>query len=317
MVEQSIFLQALEIQDREDRAAWLAETCGDDDDLRKHVEKLIRKHEAAGSFLEHPPADLTDQSDETVLFENGSESTQDDGAETEDFVPGEHDEMTGIYDDSSDEIPLRYLQSSSRADAIGRLAHYEILEVVGRGAFGTVLRAFDEKLQRVVAIKVLAPEMASTSPARKRFLREARTSAAIRHENVVGIHAVEDDPIPYLVMEYIPGKTLQQRLDEHGPLDLADVLKLGKQIADGLAAAHGEGLIHRDIKPGNILLEGGMDERVKITDFGLARTADDASMTQSGMIAGTPQYMAPEQAQGHKPISGRTLFSLGQRCTRC
>ena len=128
---------------------------------------------------------------------------------------------------------------------------------------------------------------------------------------MVAIHAVEDAPIPYLVMEYIPGKTLQQRLDEHGPLDLPDVLRLGKQIADGLAAAHGQDLIHRDIKPGNILLEGGMDERVKITDFGLARTADDASMTQSGMIAGTPMYMVPEQALGQKLDQRADLFSFG------
>ncbi|MHC4880922.1 MAG: bifunctional serine/threonine-protein kinase/formylglycine-generating enzyme family protein, partial [Planctomycetota bacterium] len=213
--------------------------------------------------------------------------------------------------DRDDEIPLGYLQPSSEPDSLGRLGHYEILEVVGRGAFGTVLRAFDEKLQRVVAIKVLAPEMAATSPARKRFLREARTSAAVRHENVVSIYAVEDEPIPYLVMEYIPGKTLQQRLDEHGPLDLSEVLRLGKQIADGLTAAHAENLIHRDVKPGNILLEGGMDERVKITDFGLARTADDASMTQSGVIAGTPMYMAPEQAHGDKLDQRADLFSFG------
>jgi formylglycine-generating enzyme required for sulfatase activity/serine/threonine protein kinase len=311
MNEETLFAEAIAIESPEERRRFLDSACGGNAELRQGVEKLLSLTSDAGSFLEHPPADLTDQPDATVLSENGSESTQDDGVETEDFVPGEHDDMTAIFDDSSDEIPLGYRQSSSRADAIGRLAHYEILEVVGRGAFGTVLRAFDEKLQRVVAIKVLAPEMASTSPARKRFLREARTSAAIRHENVVGIHAVEDDPIPYLVMEYIPGKTLQQRLDEHGPLDLTDVLTLGKQIADGLAAAHGEELIHRDIKPGNILLEGGMDERVKITDFGLARTADDASMTQSGMIAGTPQYMAPEQAQGHKLDQRADLFSLG------
>ncbi|MCA9056075.1 MAG: serine/threonine protein kinase, partial [Planctomycetaceae bacterium] len=171
--------------------------------------------------------------------------------------------------------------------------------------------AFDEKLHRVVAIKVLAPEMAATSPARKRFLREARSSAAVRHENVVAIYAVEDEPIPYLVMEYVPGQTLQQRLQEHGPLQLSDVLRLGRQIADGLAAAHAEGLIHRDIKPGNILLDTSIHDRVKITDFGLARTADDASMTQSGTIAGTPMYMAPEQALGHKLDQRGDLFSFG------
>jgi serine/threonine protein kinase len=166
-------------------------------------------------------------------------------------------------------------------------------------------------LERVVAIKILAPEMAATSPARKRFLREARASAQIRHENVVAIHAVEEQPLPYLVMEYIPGKTLQQRLDDVGPLAATDVVRLGRQIAAGLSAAHSHNLIHRDIKPGNILLEAGVHEHVKITDFGLARAIDDASLTQSSVIAGTPMYMAPEQALGKKLDQRADLFSLG------
>jgi serine/threonine protein kinase len=172
------------------------------------------------------------------------------------------------------------------------------------------VKAFDELLCRTVAIKILAPSLAVTSPPRKRFLREARAAAAIRHENVVTIYAVEEQPLPYLVMEYIAGETLQQRLDRIGPLDVPDVLRIGRQIASGLAAAHALGLIHRDIKPANILLEQGGD-RAKISDFGLARTADDASLSQSGIIAGTPMYMAPEQAEG-EAIDHRTdLFSLG------
>ena len=112
-------------------------------------------------------------------------------------------------------------------------------------------------------------------------------------------------------MEYIPGETLQQKHEQTGPLDVEDVLRIGAQIARGLAAAHDEGLIHRDIKPANILLEGGAEQDVKITDFGLARAADDASLTQSGAIAGTPLYMAPEQAKGG-PLDHRSdLFSLG------
>jgi serine/threonine protein kinase len=125
----------------------------------------------------------------------------------------------------------------------------------------------------VVAVKVLAPQMAATSPARKRFLREARSSAAIRHENVVQVYA------PYLVMEFIPGETLQQLLDRTGPLDVPEVLCIGGQIAEGLAAAHGTGLVRRDVKPGNVLIEGGLPRRVKLTDFGLARAADDASLS--------------------------------------
>src|SRR5262249_55984366 len=153
------------------------------------------------------------------------------------------------------QLGLDFLLPSTKPESRGRLGHYEVMEVLGRGGFGIVVRAFDEVLQRVVAIKVLSPQLASTSPARKRFLREARSARRIRHENVVQIYAVEEQPLPYLVMEYIPGRTLQQKVDQTGPLEVMDVLSIGKQIARGLAAAHEQGLIHRDIKPGNILLE--------------------------------------------------------------
>jgi len=308
MNEREIFAAALEQPTEAKRQAFLDNVC--DDDMRQRIERLLREQCQLGSFLEHPALEAAAGAlggiEPTIMFGDGS--TCDDGS---DAISLEQRVLSQNPQDPEDEIPLGYLEQATREDSLGRLGHYEILEVVGRGAFGTVLRAFDEKLQRVVAIKVLAPEIAATSPARKRFLREARTSAAVRHENVVAIYAVEDEPIPYLVMEYIPGKTLQQRLDEQGPLDLLHVTRLGKQIADGLAAAHEQGLIHRDIKPGNILLERDMDDRVKITDFGLARAADDASMTQSGMIAGTPMYMAPEQAQGQKLDQRADLFSFG------
>jgi sugar lactone lactonase YvrE len=176
---------------------------------------------------------------------------------------------------------------------------------------GVVLRAFDDKLHRIVAIKVMSSELAATSPPRKRFLREARAAAAIRHECVVDIHAVEEQPIPYLVMEYVAGETLQQKLDRIGPLETPEVLRLGQQIARGLTAAHEKGLIHRDIKPSNILLEMGAEERVKITDFGLARAVADASLRQSGVIAGTPMYMAPEQIVGDSIDHRADLFSFG------
>ncbi|MCA9071149.1 MAG: protein kinase, partial [Planctomycetaceae bacterium] len=304
---EAIFFAALEKESAAERSAFLVEACTGDRNLHDRLERMLA---AQGSFLEHPlleaDADALKGVERTIVFGDGS--TCDEEGEADFLGQTDMAQNTGEH---SDEILLSYLEPATSENSLGHLGHYGIFEVIGRGAFGTVLRAFDEKLQRVVAIKVLAPEMAATSPARKRFLREARTSAQIRHENVVAIYAVEDEPIPYLVMEYIAGKTLQQRLDEQGPLDLPDVLRVGKQIADGLAAAHEQGLIHRDIKPGNILLEGGMDEPVKITDFGLARTADDASMTQSGVIAGTPMYMAPEQAHGQKLDQRADLFSLG------
>lgn len=308
MNERELFLSALDIEDPAARQAHLQSACADDADLLSRVESLLASHESQSLFLRTPVTEqLGDEVDTgiaaTLLVGSGFTQT--------DSNPLEADPMQPNPNDANDEIPLGFLEPSTRPDSSGRLGHFEILEVVGRGAFGTVLRAFDEKLQRVVAIKVMALELAATSPARKRFLREAQSSAAIRHENVVSIYTVEEKPIPYLVMEYIPGETLQHRLDENGPLDVTNVLKLGIQIAEGLAAAHAIKLIHRDIKPGNILLESGMHDRVKITDFGLARTADDASMTQSGMIAGTPLYMAPEQALGQKLDLRADLFSFG------
>src|SRR5262249_54795659 len=206
---------------------------------------------------------------------------------------------------------IDFLQPSTRPDSLGRIGHYEVLEVLGKGGFSIVLRAFDEALQRVVAVKVLAPQLAATSPARKRFLREARSSAQVRHENVVQVYAVEEQPLPYLVMEFIPGETLQQRSDRIGPLEVPEVLRIGRQIAEGLAAAHATGLIHRDVKPANVLIERGPHEPVKLTDFGLARAADDATLTQSGIRAGRRLSRAPEQAQGDRLDHRADLFSLG------
>lgn len=194
---------------------------------------------------------------------------------------------------------------------LGRLGSYEVSGVVGAGGMGVVLKAFDRPLDRTVAIKVMAPHLATSGAARQRFSREARAAAAVIHPNVIAIHGVATDTIlPYLVMPYVGGASLQKRLDTEGALPVADVLRIGIQVASGLAAAHNQGLVHRDIKPANILLDQGVD-RLVITDFGLARTVDDASVTRTGVIAGTPQYMSPEQARG-EPVDARSdLFSLG------
>jgi eukaryotic-like serine/threonine-protein kinase len=206
---------------------------------------------------------------------------------------------------------LDFLRPPEKLGQLGRLGGYEILDVLGRGGFGVVLKAFDPSLHRVVAIKVLAPALASSATARRRFTREAQAAAAVSHDHVVAIHAVEEanDP-PYLVMQYVAGVSLQERLDRAGPLELKEILRIGMQAAHGLAAAHAQGLVHRDVKPANILLENGV-QRVKLTDFGLARAVDDASLTQSGVVAGTPQYMAPEQALGEAVDHRADLFSLG------
>jgi uncharacterized protein (TIGR03067 family) len=162
-----------------------------------------------------------------------------------------------------------------------------------------------------VAVKVMATTLAASGSARQRFIREARAAAAVSHEHIIDIHEVQPEgQVPYIVMEYVAGMSLDDKLKRTGALALKELLRIGYQVACGLSAAHKQGLIHRDIKPANILLENGV-EKVKITDFGLARVADDASVTQSGIIAGTPQYMSPEQAEGH-PLDARSdLFSLG------
>lgn len=194
---------------------------------------------------------------------------------------------------------------------LGRLGSYEITGIIGAGGMGIVLKAIDPSLDRVVAVKLLNPRLAHSENARKRFAREAKAAAAILHPNVIPIHSVSSgSTVPYLVMSYVRGSSLQNRLQREGKLPLLDVLRIGSQIAAGLQAAHERGLVHRDIKPENILLEEGV-ERVTITDFGLARAVDDNSVTLYGSIAGTPQYMSPEQAKGEAIDHRSDLFSLG------
>jgi serine/threonine protein kinase/uncharacterized membrane protein len=292
-----IFLEAAELSEETARAGYLDKACGGDAGLRKRIEALLRAHDPEGSFLGTPAAVVPEPDDgaihdPTPAPDHAATRTRDGGA--------------GVSGDQT----LTFLAPSTRPDALGRIGHYEVLQVLGRGGFGIVFRAFDEMLQRMVALKVLDPQLAATSPAPKHFLREARSSAQVRHENVVQVYEVAEQPLPYLVMEFIPGETLQQKLDRVGPLDVLEVLRIGRQIAEGLAAAHAMDLIHRDIKPGNVLLEGG-HQKVKITDFGLARTVDDAGISQSDIIAGTPIYMAPEQARGLTLDPRSDLFSLG------
>ena len=206
---------------------------------------------------------------------------------------------------------LKYLDATDDPHMLGRFGGYEIAGVIGAGGMSFVLKGFDAALNRYVAIKVLSPHLATSDAARQRFAREAQAAAAVVHDNVIAIHAVNGDgELPFLVMPYERGNSLQRRLDEQGPLELTEILRIGLQTAQGLAAAHAQGLVHRDVKPGNILLTNNV-ERVKLTDFGLARAVDDASLTRTGMIAGTPQYMSPEQARGEAVDQRSDLFSLG------
>ncbi len=222
-----------------------------------------------------------------------------------------HPTTTAAEPGRGSELSLDFLDPPRQPHELGRLGDYEITEVVGQGGMGIVLKGHDPRLNRFVAIKVLSPQWASTVSARRRFLREAQKMAAVTHDHVVAIHAIDEAKgLPFIVMEYIFGMSLEGRITATGPLKVEEILRIGMQAASGLAAAHAQGLVHRDIKPSNILLENGV-ERVKITDFGLARAVDDAQITKTGVVAGTPQYMSPEQA-GDEPIDQRSdLFSLG------
>ena len=208
-------------------------------------------------------------------------------------------------------LDLYFLRPADQPGLLGILGPYEVHEVIGQGGMGVVLKAYEPALHRLVAIKVLAPSLAGSPTARRRFTREAQAAAAVVHDHIVTVHGVhETDGLPYLVMQYVPGESLQERLDLAGPLEVTDTVRIGLQTASGLAAAHAQGLVHRDIKPANLLLEDGL-ARVRITDFGLARSIDDVGLTQTGVVPGTPEYMSPEQARG-EPLDHRTdLFSLG------
>lgn len=209
------------------------------------------------------------------------------------------------------ELPADFLAPADLQGSLGRLAGFEVTQIIGAGGFGIVLKAFDPALNRTLAIKALSPRLATHGPARARFAREAKAAAAVVHDNVVPIHAVDSwRGIPYFVMPFIEGGSLQERVNARGPLDVKESLRIGMQTALGLEAAHAQGIIHRDVKPANILLENGV-ERVKLSDFGLARSADDSGLSQSGVVTGTPQYMSPEQARGETIDRRSDLFSLG------
>jgi serine/threonine protein kinase len=177
---------------------------------------------------------------------------------------------------------------------------------------GVVFRAEDPRLKRQVALKVMKPSIAASRAAKDRFLREAQFTAAIEHDHIVHIYQVgEDHGVPFIAMPFLKGESLKTRLEREGRLQQPEVVRIGKEVAAGLAAAHERGLIHRDIKPDNIWIEEKTG-RAKILDFGLVRSiSDDTELTQSGMVLGTPKYMAPEQAQGYAVDHRCDLFSLG------
>ncbi len=193
------------------------------------------------------------------------------------------------------------------------LEYFRVEKILGQGGMGMVYLATDTRLNRKVAIKTLKKELSAKAAAKERFFREAQAAAALDHDHIIPIHYVgESKGIPFIAMPYLKGEPLDQFIKKaKGPMPLPTALRIGREVALGLAAAHEAGLIHRDIKPANVWLEAPRG-RAKILDFGLARSqSDDAHLTASGVIMGTPAYMAPEQARG-LPVDARAdLFSLG------
>ncbi|MEV5875256.1 serine/threonine-protein kinase [Streptomyces sp. NPDC052101] len=203
------------------------------------------------------------------------------------------------------------LFSGRPSELIGRqIASYLIESEIGRGGMAVVYRARDQRLDRTVALKLLAPELARNDTFRKRFTHESQVAAAIDHPHIVPVfEAGETDGVLYIAMRYVPGSDLRRLLDLRGPLRLPDAVRIASQVASALDAAHEHGLVHRDVKPGNILVAEGIDsdhpEHVYLTDFGLTKKSLSLTgFTSVGQFVGTLDYVAPEQISG-RPVDGR------------
>ncbi len=272
------------------------------EDCRQALDDLT----AQSAMWEKAPLLLKDSAASSVGGTSGSFAPL-----TVDF-PAADDEVLTDEDESQWQYPIaELLEPPKHPEMLGRIGKYDIEREIGRGGMGVVLKAHDAELNRPLAIKVLAPHLASHGTARKRFAQEAIAAAGVLHPNVIAVHGVNNNGrTPYIVMPFVSGPSLQTLVDQQGPLTEIEIVRIALQIASGLAAAHSQGLVHRDIKPANILVEADVN-RVLITDFGLARAEDDASLTRTGWLAGTPNYMSPEQTRGERPDQRSDLFSLG------
>ncbi len=228
MDDRSIFLEALERRDPAEREEFLDEACRDDIELRQRVERLLAAHADAGSFLEQPPEGIH----ATVGLDSGHPA-------------GSADDWHAL------------LEPSENSGCLGMIGPYEIVELIGRGGMGIVLRGHDPRLKRTVAIKLLSPELSANPMSVRRFLREAQAAAAVSHDHVVTIYAIDEHSRPpLLVMEYVHGKSLQQKIDAEGAMSVTSILRIGMQTATGLAAAH------RRERPVNRILTCRVDSSV-------------------------------------------------------
>ena len=281
-VEQ-LLAEVADLPSEEERERYLDNACRDDPSVRTDVEELLPYYLAA------------DQELSAVSLEGLTAM----------LSPTTPDAKDG---DARWAAVLEMLDPPQRSDSIGTLGVYQVTEVIGHGAMGVVLNAYDAKLGRFVAIKALLPDLARRDHYVRSFLAEARAMAAVRDPNVVAIHDVEDrhEP-PYLVMEYVDGESLQAALRCGVRLELADVISIGIELARAVEAIHAQGIVHRDIKPSNILIERSTG-RVRVTDFGIAIAA---SRIEEAMPAGTLYFMAPEQLLGGAIDERVDVFSVG------
>jgi len=274
-------LQAVLERQPEERDAFLRDACGADEDLEREVRSLLAAQQQAGSFLEGPAIEAAAQA----------------------FAQQQKNDNQRKSDDSP----------------IGQtISHYRVIGKLGAGGMGVVYEAEDIRLNRRVALKFLPENLAHDSKALQRFKREAYAASSLNHASICTIYEVEEhDGQPVIVMELLEGESLKERI-RNGPLPAEELLDLGIQTSDALAAAHAKGIIHRDIKPANIFVASS--ERVKILDFGLAKAVpghrpeiepDEESLTLEGVVPGTTAYMSPEQVRGEEIDARSDLFSLG------
>ena len=194
--------------------------------------------------------------------------------------------------------------------SLGQLAKYTLLEEIGSGGFGTVYKAHDPALDRHVALKVLLPHLTQDATTLERFRQEAKQAARLKHPNIVTVYEVaESEGRYYIVMEFLEGQPLSEIIKDEGPLPPQRAIKIIQQVGDALDYAHGEGLIHRDVKPSNILV--GKEDKATLTDFGIVKAMGESGLTTTGTSMGTPEYMAPEQITGEEPDSRMDLYALG------
>ena len=269
-----VYLQVRDV-DEHRRAAVLDEACAGDADLRREVEALLAQEDRAAQFLESPPSlEMTESSGPPSAMGLGDADVTRDALDT-----------TGLF--------------------AGR---YRIARELGRGGMGVVYQAEDVRLKRSVALKFLGADLSARPEARRRFLREAQAAAALDDPHVCTVYeAGEDGGRAYIAMAFIDGPTLKDRI-ARGPLSIEETVTIARQLAAGLAAAHDRGVVHRDIKPGNVMIAG--ERLAKITDFGLARI-EGSGDSQSAGVAGTLAYMSPEQVQGLRTDHRTDLWSLG------